>query len=244
MQETQVAPGLTWRPLLGFAAAANLVVLLTMASALQVTLAVALAAIVVLGLLLLRLGNGLAGVVVLGLLFTDIAFWTFPGALSNALNGESWPHLVFPASLAAISLVGVISAAAILVSRWRPELSDRAAPLVARGAIALFVLILVSGFLTGFRAQRLEVSDLVLETRNMAFSATELVAESGEVTLKLVNRDLWWHTFTIDELNVNLQIAPNGERQITFTAPAGTYTYYCAIPGHEMLGMRGTLVVR
>jgi plastocyanin len=30
---------------------------------------------------------------------------------------------------------------------------------------------------------------------------------------------------------------------VTVTLPAGTYTYFCAFPGHESLGMHGTLVV-
>ena len=32
--------------------------------------------------------------------------------------------------------------------------------------------------------------------------------------------------------------------EVTFTAAPGTYTFYCAIPGHESIGMRGTLTVR
>lgn len=30
---------------------------------------------------------------------------------------------------------------------------------------------------------------------------------------------------------------------VTTTLAPGTYTYYCAFPGHESLGMRGTLTV-
>ena len=35
----------------------------------------------------------------------------------------------------------------------------------------------------------------------------------------------------------------NGEQSVTFSAPPGTYAFYCAIPGHESIGMRGTLTV-
>jgi plastocyanin len=38
--------------------------------------------------------------------------------------------------------------------------------------------------------------------------------------------------------------APVGRlRSVTFEAEPGTYTYYCRIPGHATLGMRGTLRV-
>lgn len=30
---------------------------------------------------------------------------------------------------------------------------------------------------------------------------------------------------------------------VTATLPAGTYTYFCAFPGHESLGMHDTLTV-
>jgi plastocyanin len=39
--------------------------------------------------------------------------------------------------------------------------------------------------------------------------------------------------------------APVGRlRAATFEARPGTYSYYCRIPGHSALGMRGTLTVR
>jgi uncharacterized cupredoxin-like copper-binding protein len=33
-------------------------------------------------------------------------------------------------------------------------------------------------------------------------------------------------------------------QQITFNAPPGTYRYYCNVPGHEDIGMHGTLTVK
>jgi plastocyanin len=35
-----------------------------------------------------------------------------------------------------------------------------------------------------------------------------------------------------------------GERQVSFTAPPGTYEFYCSVPTHASIGMRGTLIVR
>jgi uncharacterized cupredoxin-like copper-binding protein len=46
----------------------------------------------------------------------------------------------------------------------------------------------------------------------------------------------------VDELGVNLWVPVRGERRTAFTAPAGTYEFYCAVPGHEGF-MRGSLVV-
>ncbi|TMF24986.1 MAG: azurin, partial [Chloroflexi bacterium] len=31
---------------------------------------------------------------------------------------------------------------------------------------------------------------------------------------------------------------------LSFNAAPGTYEFFCAIPGHKQIGMRGTLVIR
>ena len=58
------------------------------------------------------------------------------------------------------------------------------------------------------------------------------------------NRDLFWHTFTIDALGVDVTAPVGRLRSVTFEARPGTYSYYCRIPGHATLGMRGTITVR
>jgi nitrite reductase (NO-forming) len=58
----------------------------------------------------------------------------------------------------------------------------------------------------------------------------------------LVNRGAVVHNFTIDELNVRSgDLQPGQSTTVTVDAPAGVYTYYCAIPGHRAAGMVGTL---
>ena len=64
------------------------------------------------------------------------------------------------------------------------------------------------------------------------------------MTVSLANHDLFWHTFTIERLGVNLDVPVGGSRSVTFTAALGTYTFICRIPGHAAAGMRGTLTVR
>ena len=35
-----------------------------------------------------------------------------------------------------------------------------------------------------------------------------------------------------------------GTKTLSLNLPAGTYTFYCSVPGHEQAGMKGTLTVR
>jgi plastocyanin len=83
-----------------------------------------------------------------------------------------------------------------------------------------------------------------LRASRTAFATTSLGAHPGPVTVSLTNHDLFWHTFTIESLGVNVDVPVGGTRSVTFTAAPGTYTFTCAIPGHAAAGMRGTLVVR
>ena len=86
-------------------------------------------------------------------------------------------------------------------------------------------------------------SGIDLVTAQWKFSESELFVEGETVTITLANEDVAPHTFTIDELGVNLVVAPKSTQQITFNAPAGTYHFYCAAPGHLAVGMEGTLTL-
>jgi outer membrane protein assembly factor BamB/plastocyanin len=65
------------------------------------------------------------------------------------------------------------------------------------------------------------------------------------VTVTLSNTGAAVHNFNIDELNIHSGDVPPGQSsEVTITAPAGTYQYYCNVPGHKEAGMIGTLTVQ
>ena len=76
----------------------------------------------------------------------------------------------------------------------------------------------------------------------MTFEPTNLSAEGENVAVFAENKDPVRHTFSIDELEVDLELPGNKAARIEFTAAPGTYEFYCAVPGHD--GMTGELVVR
>lgn len=86
-----------------------------------------------------------------------------------------------------------------------------------------------------------------VEMVDIAFNPTEItVPANTEVTINLVNNGVSTHTFDIDELGVNSgEYAAGQTGTVKFNSGApGTYTYYCAIPGHKEAGMVGTITVQ
>ncbi|MEP7356596.1 MAG: cupredoxin domain-containing protein [Anaerolineales bacterium] len=78
------------------------------------------------------------------------------------------------------------------------------------------------------------------------YDPATLTAKVGqEVTVNLENKGALDHSFVIDELSVKLETVKAGTTgHVTFTpSQAGTYTYYCDVPGHKAAGMTGTLTI-
>ncbi|MAT97497.1 MAG: hypothetical protein CL608_10180 [Anaerolineaceae bacterium] len=86
---------------------------------------------------------------------------------------------------------------------------------------------------------------LIYTTKAMRFGQTELRIKAGqEITLQLENYDMYPHSFDIDELGLHVEMPANDQVTTQFTVPEpGTYTIYCAVPGHRQAGMIATLVV-
>lgn len=88
-------------------------------------------------------------------------------------------------------------------------------------------------------ARRIEVSATI-----EGFDPDEIEAEVGEDLAIALTSDDMLHDFTIDELDAHV-VADRGdtaEGGLTVDE-AGTYDYYCSVPGHRQAGMEGTLTV-
>ena len=52
------------------------------------------------------------------------------------------------------------------------------------------------------------------------------------------------HDFTLDEYGIKKITPLNEEVVVEFTADkAGSFKYYCSMPGHRQMGQEGTLIV-
>lgn len=87
--------------------------------------------------------------------------------------------------------------------------------------------------------------ELTVEMEDIAFAPSELaIPANTDVTISLPNTGTMAHDFVIDELDIRTESVQPGETAtVTINAPAGTYDFYCSVPGHAPAGMVGTLSV-
>lgn len=249
MTITSTAPArrrtVTWRSLVRLAVAVDLLLLLAQGVAHKDREALAVAAAMLLGAGLLRLRGGLAGLLLLCLAFTDLALWMLPAAVSNAGLRSGLVGILLPAALAASSLAGLIGGLVAIARRSDAGASAGAVRRAGLAAVAAVAVALVVAAVIGpGPAQTARGSGLAVDISNTAFHPGNLTAANGQVSLLLSNRDLFWHTFTIDRPAVNVDVPVGGARRVTFSLPPGSYQFYCRIPGHRQAGMVGTLTVR
>ena len=206
-------------------------------------LGLAFIVLLTLGWILLRPGRVIP-VIVRALVFADVAIWMVPAAISNALNGGSVGSISLPATLGTTAVVGLVAAAGFLLTRKNPTAGKRASWVVA--AAALVVILGVTAFAAATASGRFTTAagDLTISATNARYSTTTLTADHGTVAVDFTNNDLFWHTFTVTALNVDIRTPVKGHQRLSFNAAPGTYEFFCAIPGHKGIGMRGTLVVR
>jgi plastocyanin len=159
------------------------------------------------------------------------------------------PAMMVPASAGdfILNLAAVLAAiggvvAAIFVIRGRVEPSDSPRTL-GRVLIGLFVVgTLVSIFsLVTYEDATMQEGDVELVARDIEFEQTSLEADSGEVAVFVKNEDSTLHTFTIEELDVDLNIPAGKSARVTFDAEPGTYEFFC-VPHKE--DMKGTIEIR
>jgi plastocyanin len=81
----------------------------------------------------------------------------------------------------------------------------------------------------------------------LAFSTTSLKAKAGTVTIDFTNKAPLPHNFTLASSSGSVLGATptfqGGTKSLKLSLKAGTYTFYCSVPGHRAGGMQGTLVV-
>jgi uncharacterized cupredoxin-like copper-binding protein len=80
----------------------------------------------------------------------------------------------------------------------------------------------------------------------LSYDAKRLSARAGTVTITLTNFAPLEHNVTVAQGSKVLGATPTfggGSKTLTLKLKAGSYTFYCSVPGHRQAGMEGTLSV-
>lgn len=138
------------------------------------------------------------------------------------------------------AILGIVAAIAVLRRRdVAPSRTPRTLGVAGLAVIVLAAAVGVIAMVT-YEGAAAEEGDITLVTEGIEFDQESLQAAGGTVAVHVDNKDQTLHTFTIDELDVNLTIPARSTARVEFDAEPGSYTFYC-VP-HEA-DMEGTLQV-
>ncbi|MFQ5825953.1 MAG: cupredoxin domain-containing protein [Dehalococcoidia bacterium] len=87
-------------------------------------------------------------------------------------------------------------------------------------------------------------AEIVVSASYPKFAPSALTVAKGKaIRLKITSKDMA-HTFTIDELGINVTVGGGQTATSEIKVDkAGTFTFYCSVPGHRDAGMEGALTV-
>jgi plastocyanin len=78
----------------------------------------------------------------------------------------------------------------------------------------------------------------------LAFQTNQASAPPGKLTVEMPNKSGTPHDIVIDGKGKGQVVQNGGVSKFTATFAAGSYTYYCSVPGHRQAGMQGKLTVK
>ena len=83
---------------------------------------------------------------------------------------------------------------------------------------------------------------------SLSYDKKTLSAKAGKVTITMTNMAPIGHNITIQQGTNGSVLGSTptfqgGTKSVSLTLKAGTYTFYCSVPGHRAGGMVGTLTV-
>jgi plastocyanin len=180
---------------------------------------------------------GKASYTVFGALGLITIILNMPFLVSDLAHPES--ALGF--NIGSVALLAALLQTLVGVRVW-VSLSERFAARAWQVAAGLFVVGLAVSIIAaaGLEDDEAVAGDVRIVTEKIEFAPVSMTVESGGA-LFIENKDPGRHTFTVDSLDLDVELPANTARRVVIAAPPGTYEVHCAVPGHE--DMTATLVV-
>ena len=84
---------------------------------------------------------------------------------------------------------------------------------------------------------------ITVTSEGVDYDVDKILAEPGEFEVTYVNDDSQQHNFFIADEDGIADAAGGETAMYSWDLTAGTYKFFCTIPGHEAQGMKGSIVV-
>jgi plastocyanin len=88
---------------------------------------------------------------------------------------------------------------------------------------------------------------LAADKTKLAYDTTKLDSKPGKVTIDFTNPSPIQHDVTIAKGSSDIaksELVAAGNATVSTDLAAGSYVFYCSVPGHRQAGMEGTLTVK
>lgn len=178
----------------------------------------------------------------LGLALAVVAALAIAGNLPPIIDELSNPDSA-PAFI--LTLLSTLAAAVTITAGLGSFFGWPVAPIRALGwgAVAAFVIGTAGSLVISANTATAEAlaSDVKVTAEFVQFVPGEITVDGTTEGVWVENRDGIRHTFTIEELGVDLEVPAFKAGRVDIEAAPGTYQVICTVPGHEE--MTGTLVV-
>lgn len=167
--------------------------------------------------------------IVLGIVTAMMLFWTMFGITALSSFFDFVPALLVVPGV----LIGLVAGvASILAGRRNEGRTSVAEHRVILGVLAVLgVLVVASAVLSVTNRETVSDADaadadLVVELKDFEFDAERYDAAAGS-TILVKNSDPFLHTFTVDDLGVDVSLNGGSEKLITLPTDTGTFVLYC-----------------
>ena len=192
----------------------------------------------IVGLVLLG-RNERKGTIMLGILALLFFGINVPFILDALAHPEAWSEFI-PNVIGVLSAVLALSAATALL---RNRGTEKAAGTLLRVVLVVGVIAIAFSVVQtlGLDSDTARSGDVRVTAEDVEWSPEQLVVDVGGAVF-VENKDLFRHTFTIEDLDISEDLGPGQDVRVELSAEPGEYEFVCEVPGHE--DMEGTLTVR
>ena len=120
---------------------------------------------------------------------------------------------------------------------------------IAGALISTLVLVLTGGVSSRAAPKPQPVQIVAGSTENeFVFTPKEVAVLAGQpVTVTVINKGKVEHDFHIEALGVKLHslVPPGKSASLAFTpTKKGSFEFFCLVPGHKEVGMKGVIIVK